>query len=161
MLIAVSTPLDLVLAVSLKNADTSQPQRTAATVKLGLDGILETLKSREFDVTVMMSDGEAAIGKLRPYPLVLGIEIDISGAGGHVARVERMIQMIKERIRCHMTGRLPFTLTGFGITMLILICVSRINSQTDFSIGAGLDTGSNHFSSHLHTIRMAFQRTTK
>ena len=45
----------------------------------------------------------------------MGIELDISGAGGHVARVERKIQMIKERARCHMTGRLPFTLTGLGV----------------------------------------------
>jgi hypothetical protein len=76
-----------------------------------------------------MSDGEAAIGKLKPYLLALGIEIDISGAGGHVARVERKIQMMKERVRCHMTGRLPFTLTGLGISMLILFCVSRHNFQ--------------------------------
>jgi hypothetical protein len=126
-LIAVSTPLDLVLAFTLKTEDMSKPQRTAAAVKHGLDEIIGTLRSRGFDVTVLMSDGEAAIGKLKPYLLALGIEIDISGAGGHVARVERKIQMIKERVRCHMTGRLP--LTGLGISMLILFCVSRLNFQ--------------------------------
>jgi hypothetical protein len=128
-LIAVSTPLDLVLAVTLKTADMSKPKRTAQAVKHGLEEILSTLRSRGFDVTVMMSDVEAAIGKLKPYLLALGIEIDISRAGGHVARVEKKIQMIKERIRCHMTGRLPFTLTGLGISMLVLFCVSRLNFQ--------------------------------
>ena len=128
-LIAVSTPLDLVQAVTLKTADMSKPQRIAQAVKHGLDEILSTLRSTGFDVTVMMSDGEAAIGKLKPYLLALGIEIDVSGAGGHVARVERKIQMIKERIRCHMTGRLPFTFTGLGISMLVPFCVSRLNFQ--------------------------------
>jgi hypothetical protein len=62
-LIAVSMPLDLVLAVTLKTADMSKPQRTALAIKHGLEEILSTLRSRGFDVTVMMSDGEAAIGK--------------------------------------------------------------------------------------------------
>jgi Reverse transcriptase (RNA-dependent DNA polymerase) len=67
----------------------------------------------------------------------LGIELDISGAGGHVARIERNIQMIKERARCHMTGRLPFTLTALGISMLILYCVSRLNYQKSGVTGGG------------------------
>ena len=60
---------------------------------------------------------------------MLGIEVDITGAGGHVARIERRIQMIKERVRAHICGRLPFTLSFLGMSMLILYCVSRINYQ--------------------------------
>jgi hypothetical protein len=82
-----------------------------------------------FAVTNIFSDDERAIGKLKYHLNSLGIELDISGVGGHVARIERKIQMIKERARCHMTGRLPFTLTALGISMLILYCVSRLNFQ--------------------------------
>ena len=76
-----------------------------------------------------MSDGEGAIGKLVPFLNSLGIEVDISGAGGHVSKIERRIQVIKERVRAHMTGKLPFTLTIIGVSTLILFCVSRINFQ--------------------------------
>ena len=68
---------------------------------------------------------------------MMGIEVDISGAGGHVARIERKIQMIKERVRAHICGRLPFTLTLFGLSMLILYCVSRVNFQFSVSRPGG------------------------
>lgn len=128
-LVAVCTPLDLVLAVTLKSSDMTKAQRTASAIKNGLDNMISTLKSRGFVVTVIYSDGEGAIGKVRPYLNFLGIEVDVSGAGGHVARIERKIQMIKERVRCHITGRIPFTLTALGISMLILYCASRLNYQ--------------------------------
>jgi Reverse transcriptase (RNA-dependent DNA polymerase) len=128
-LIGVATPLDLVLAVSLKSTDMDKAQRTAAAIKDGLDTMVGTMSSQGFAITAIFSDGEGAVGKIRNHLNSLGIELDISGAGGHVARVERKIQMIKERARCHMTGRLPFTLTALGISMLVLYCVSRLNYQ--------------------------------
>ena len=60
-LVAVSTPLDLVLAVTFKHADMMKAQRTASAVKLGLDEMIGTLHSRGFIVTVIYSDGEGAI----------------------------------------------------------------------------------------------------
>ena len=63
-------------------------QRTAAAVKLGLDEMIGTLQSRGFVVTVIYSDGEGAIGKVKPYLNFLGIEVDISGAGGHVKEMK-------------------------------------------------------------------------
>ena len=69
---------------------------------------------------------------------MLGIELDTSAAGGHVARIERRIQMVKERARAHICGRLPFTLTNLGNTMLVLYCVSRINCQQSGSRPGGL-----------------------
>jgi hypothetical protein len=128
-LVAVATPLDLVLAVSLKLADMDKAQRTASAVKEGLDSMMGTMIGQGFSVSMIFSDGEGAIGKLKTHLNMQGIELDISGAGGHVARIEKKIQMIKERIRAHMTGRLPFTLTFLGIAMLILYCASRLNYQ--------------------------------
>ena len=128
-LVAVATPLDLVLAVTLKPTDMDKAQRTATAVKAGLEDMLGTMSGQGFKVTTIFSDGEGAVGRLKNTLNAMGVELDISGAGGHVARIERKIQMIKERARCHMTGRLPFTLTGLGISMLILYCVSRLNFQ--------------------------------
>lgn len=116
-LVAVATPLDLVFAVSLKSTDMDKPQRTATAVKARLEDMLGTMSGQGFKVTTIFSDGEGAVGKVKNHLNGMGIELDISGAGGHVARVERKIQMIKERARCHMTGRLPFTITGLGISM--------------------------------------------
>ena len=40
-------------------------------------------------VQLIMSDGEGAISKIRFDLMALGIEVDVSAAGGHVARIER------------------------------------------------------------------------
>ena len=77
-----------------------------------------------------MSDGEGAIGKIKDDLNLLGIEVDVSEAGGHVARIERKIQTVKERVRAHISHQLPFTLTTLGVAMLVLFCVSRLNYQT-------------------------------
>jgi hypothetical protein len=98
-LIAVATPLDLVLAVSLKTTDMDRAQRTAAAIKPGLDNMVGTMAGQGFDVTAIYSDGEGATGKLKYHLYRLGVGLDISGAGGHVPRIERKIQMVKERAR--------------------------------------------------------------
>ena len=138
VLIGVSTPLDLTLSGSLMRLDLEKPSRAAPIVKGALDEMLCTLKSRNFVVRLIMSDGEGAIGKLTPYLMSLGMEVDVSAAGGHVARIERRIQMVKERARAHICGRLPFTLTDLGNSMLVLYCVSRINCQQSGSRPGGL-----------------------
>ena len=80
-----------------------------------------------------MSDEEGSIGAIATELKILGVELDISGAGGHVSRVERRIRAIKERVRVHMSHKLPYTLTTLGIAMLVLFCVSRINFQPSHS----------------------------
>jgi hypothetical protein len=119
-LIAVATPHDLVLAVSLKTTDMDRAQRTAAAIKPRLHHMVRTMAGQGFDVSTIYSDGEGAIGKLKYHLNRLGIELDISGAGGHVPRIERKIQMVKERARAYFNGRLPFTPTALGIALLVL-----------------------------------------
>jgi hypothetical protein len=60
-LVAVATPLDLVLAVSLKLADMDKAQRTASAVKEGLDSMVGTMISQGFSVSMIFSDGEGGI----------------------------------------------------------------------------------------------------
>ena len=136
-LVGVATPLDLTLASSLIDVDLMKPSRAATVVKEALVQMISALASRNFVVQMIMSDGEGAIGKLKIQLQMLGIEVDITGAGGHVARIERRIQMIKERVRAHICGRLPFTLSFLGLSMLILYCVSRINYQPSGSRPGG------------------------
>ena len=75
-----------------------------------MDGFVATLASRIFITRMIMSDGEGAVGKIKEDLNMLGIEVDISGAGGHVARIERKIQTEKERLRAYIAHQLPFTL---------------------------------------------------
>ena len=136
--VAVSHPLDLTLGVTLDRSISGKSMRTAEAVKKCIDILIATLSSRNFKVQLIMSDEEGAIGKLKPYLQSLGMEIDISGAAGHVPRVERRIRVIKERMRTHICGRLPFVLTITGLSYLILYCISRINYQHSGTRPGGL-----------------------
>jgi hypothetical protein len=137
-LVAVSYPLDVTLGVTLDRTISGKPSRAAESVKKALGIILSTLSARKFVVATIYSDGEGAIGKIKPQLNQLGIEVDVSGAGGHVARIERRIRVIKERVRAHISGRLPFALNIVGLSMLILFCISRLNYQHTSTRPGGL-----------------------
>lgn len=77
------------------------------------------------------------MGKIKEDLNMLGMEVDISGAGGHVARIERKVQTVKERLRAYIAHQLPFTLTYLGVAMLVLFCVSRLNYQVSSISGSG------------------------
>jgi hypothetical protein len=89
--------------------------------------ITET-KKRNFDVTVIQSDGEKSVGSMKYELHELGIDLDISGPGQHVARVERMIRVVKERVRIYMST-LPYTMCKIMLIWCVYFCVSRINLQ--------------------------------
>ena len=135
-LIGVSTPLDLT-QVSLTLFVTSKASRAANVIEKGLMEIISALRSRNFIVTTIMSDGEGSIGAVAIELKMLGIKVDISGAGGYVSRVERRIRVIRERVRAHMSHKLPYTLTNLGIAMLVLFCVSTFNFQPSHSRSDG------------------------
>ena len=103
-----------------------------------------------------MSDGEGAVGKIKEDLNLLGIEVDISGAGGHVSRIERKIQTVKERLRAYISYQLPFTLTYLGVAMLVLFCVSRLNYQVS-STGGGMESPRVMFSGHQTDGKLDFR----
>lgn len=80
-LIGLATPLDLTMAVTLSSYDSAQGPRSAIVVKKGIDGFVSTLTSRNFVTRVIVSDGEGAVKKTKEDLNLLGIEVDISGAG--------------------------------------------------------------------------------
>jgi Reverse transcriptase (RNA-dependent DNA polymerase)/Zinc knuckle len=138
MLVAVAYPLDLTFGVTLDKSISGKASRNAESVKKAIDIIISTLLARNFKATVIYSDGEGAMGKLKPQLNKMGLEVDISGAGGHVSRIERKIRVIKERVRAHISGRLPFALNILGLSMLILFCISRLNYQHSSTRPGGL-----------------------
>ena len=129
ILIGVSTPLGLTLAKSLSAIDMGKASRTAIVLKKAILYFMEVLSSQGFKTAVIMSDGEGAMTNIIPHLNNLGVDVDLSGAGGHVARVERRIRVVKERVRAHAAYHLSFTLSTVGITMCVLYVVSRMNYE--------------------------------
>jgi hypothetical protein len=125
-LIGVATPLDLTIVTSLISLDLNRPSRAAEAVRRGILYFYGVLSSQNFQVEVIMSDGEGAVGKLMTELNSLGMEVDVSGAGGHVPRVERRIQLVKERVRAH-THYMPLTMSLSVKSMCVLYVVSRLN----------------------------------
>ena len=129
ILIGVATPLGLTMGYSLNNLVLKKSSRSAEHVRKGIAHFLGVLGSQGFKAPVIMSDGEGAVVTLIDELGKLGVDVDISGAGGHVARIERRIRVIKERLRAHVSYHLPFTLSSVGIVMCVLYVVSRLNYE--------------------------------
>jgi hypothetical protein len=106
----------------------AKPSRAAAAVKKGIDYFMGVMQSQDFKAKLIISDGKEAVAKLKTKMNLLGVEVDISGAGGHVARVERRIQVLRERMRSHVNV-LPFALSLLCLSLLALYCVSRLNYE--------------------------------
>jgi hypothetical protein len=98
-------------------------------IKAAIDDFIGTLASRNFKTRLIMTDGEGAVGKSKTALNLAGIELNTSGAGGHVPTIERRIQVIKQRVRAYISHRLPYTLNTIGISMCVLFCVSRMNYE--------------------------------
>jgi hypothetical protein len=101
VLIGVATPLDLTLATSLSSLDLQRPSRAAGIVRKGLQYFLGVLTSQNFSTRLIMTDGEGAVAKLLTELNALRVEVDVSGAGGQVARVERRIQLLSRTAHAH------------------------------------------------------------
>jgi hypothetical protein len=129
MLLGVAHPLDLTLTASLLNFDTGKLSRATASISAGVDSFINALKSRNFNVKVFFSDGEATVTKLIPDLNEIGIEVDVCAAGSHVPIAERRIRVVKESVRAYMSHHLPYSLPTIGIIMCVMFCVSRITFQ--------------------------------
>ena len=127
-LVGVATPLDLTLVKSLTTVDMKKPSRAAEAVRIGLLYFIGILESQNFKTTALMVDGEGSISKLVTELHSRGVEVDVTGAGGHVKVVERRIRVIKECIRTQLSS-LPYALTLTALSMCVLYCVSRLNYQ--------------------------------
>ena len=129
ILIGLTTPLVLTMAYSLNNLVLKKSSRAMEHVSKGIAHFLGVLGSQGFKTSVIMSDGEGDVVTLADELGKLGVDVDISGVGGHVARIGRRIRVIKERLRAHVSYHHTFTLSSVGIAMCVLYVVSRLNYE--------------------------------
>lgn len=125
-LVGVACPLGLTLGYTLMTLDMTKASRAAEIVRKGITYFISVLSSQNFKTLLIMTDGEGAVGKITTELNQMGVEVDVSGEGGHVGRVEQKIRMIKERVRAHVSCHLPYALTLLGLSFCILYCISRI-----------------------------------
>jgi hypothetical protein len=62
-LIGIARPLDLTMVTSLTSLDTGEPFRAAEAIRKGMLYFYGVLASQNFQVPLLMSDGEGAVGK--------------------------------------------------------------------------------------------------
>ena len=120
-LIGVLSPLGLGLCLYLKD-------RTTECVSKGLRSFLRTVTSRSFECSEIKTDGEGAVAAMIPELNALGIPVATSGPGQHVPVAERLIQTVKQRVRCHEHG-LPYVMCRVLLIYCVLFCVHCINLQ--------------------------------
>ena len=125
-LLGVFSPLGLAMCCHLKN-------RSVAIVAKALQSFISLAKSRNFQTVETRVDGEKAIAAMKDELYDLGCGVEIAGPGQHVPVPERMIQSIKEGVRCYKQG-LPYIMTRLLLIFCVLFCVMcynlRPNSQS-------------------------------
>ena len=101
ILIGVATPLGYLCVQEVQSISRAREKRNRTFPR--------SVGSQGFKTSVIMSDGEGAVVTLVDELGKLGVDVDISGAGGYAARIERRIRVIKGRFRAHVSYHLPFT----------------------------------------------------
>jgi hypothetical protein len=116
-LITTSDPLQLTQQCHVSSESANQ-------LGLGLQGHINTLRSRGFTPTIVYTDPASAFRQLTTaFP---GVIIDISGAGDHVAKVDAKIRRLKELYRSVKSG-LPWKLPNVMVKDLVAYSVARMN----------------------------------
>ena len=97
---------------------------SANQLGLGLQGHINTLRSRGFTPTIVYTDPASAFRQLiKAFP---GVIIDVSGAGDHVSKVDAKIRRTKELYRSVKSG-LPWPLPITMVKDLVAYLVARMN----------------------------------
>jgi hypothetical protein len=118
-LISVASPLE----ITLSSFVTSQSKN-----KLGeaLQSQINLLRSFGFDASFIWVDPQKAIANLKgSFP---GVELDASGAGDHLPKVDAKIRRIKETCRSVISG-LPYALPKNRVKDLVTYVVNRVNTR--------------------------------
>ena len=101
-------------------------RETAESLGKALQSHLDLVRSRGFIPVRVHTDPQSAFRKLtNAFP---GVELDVSGAGDHLDKVDIRIRRIKELMRSVIAG-LPWKLPNENIKDLVAYAISRINSR--------------------------------
>jgi hypothetical protein len=118
-LVSVASPLELTISCPLSNQGKSCLGQ-ALQVQINL------LRSRGFDVTMVIVDPQKSIAALEgSFP---GVEVNSTGAGDHLHKVDARIRRVKENARSVLAG-LPYTLPKNRVKDLVTYVVNRMNTR--------------------------------
>jgi Reverse transcriptase (RNA-dependent DNA polymerase) len=118
-LISVSSPLELIINSHVKKLDREHMGRAVQSQ-------LALLQSRGFVPRRIKVDPQRSLVSIKDsFP---GIEIDVSGAGDHLNKVDAKVRRIKETMRSVIAG-LPFRLPKDKMKDLVTFTVSRLNTR--------------------------------
>jgi hypothetical protein len=119
-LLGLLDPLDHIMVKYLTS-------RAADPIKKALQGFISKANQRNFKIPVIYADNEKGIKKLvEGIDLGEGITIENCGPGEHAKKIERAIQTVKGRFRCHRNDS-PYTFCRMLVILCVAFCVSRIN----------------------------------
>jgi hypothetical protein len=119
-LVSISSPLEVVLVKHILN-------QSVGTLGTGVQSHINTLRSRGFEPKRIMVDPHKSLISLQgAFP---GVEIDPSGAGDHLDKVDTKIRRLKELMRC-VIADLPYALPRDRVKDLVSYAVSRLNIRS-------------------------------
>ena len=96
-LISLSSPLELTIISHVKTEDTNN-------LGLALQAHVTLLRTCGFEVVRVEVDPQRALSNLSgSFP---GVEVDVSGAGDHLPKIDIKIRRVKEMGRCIIAGLL-------------------------------------------------------
>jgi hypothetical protein len=118
-LVSISRKVQMYMITYLKD-------RKTETVKQAILSHVSAYKGQRFTVSVILCDGEGAMGALKTYMEGLGVSVNPASKNEHVPEVERAIRVIKERVRA-VWNTLPYKLTAVLLKRLVYYCCMCIN----------------------------------
>jgi hypothetical protein len=116
-LVSVSSPLEIILVKHIASL-------SAASLGAGVQSHINTLRSRGFEPIRVMIDPHKSLVALQEASL--GVEIDPSGAGDHLDKIDTKIRCLKELMRS-VIADLPYKLPKDRMKDLVTYAVSRMN----------------------------------
>ncbi len=116
-------PLGLVLTTHVERETTEE-------LGLALQGQVNVVRSRGFAPFVVYLDPQPALKALQHQ--ITGVEIDVSGAGDHLDKIDGKIRRLKELYRSVHAG-LPWRLPRSAVKDLVYYCTSRMNLRRSSS----------------------------
>jgi len=123
-LVSMMSPLQIVLAVPIT------VMRREALGK-SLQSHVDLVRMFGFDVRIIFVDPFKALAGLRGS--IPGVEIQPTGAGDHLPKLDIRIRRLKEMARA-VLNELDYILPISFVNQLVTFCVSRINVQTTSSL---------------------------
>jgi hypothetical protein len=116
-LVSVSSPLEVLLTKHLANL-------SLVSLGAGVQAHINTLRSRGFEPKrIIVNPHKSLVGLQGAFP---GVEIDPSGAGDHLDKIDTRIRRIKELMRS-VIADLPYTLPRDRVKDLVTYAVSQLN----------------------------------